>query len=438
MKQILESDAVETLGHHPGTTYSPRRSGDHPFRAVILLALVLALTLGTPVATQPTTDETAIDALQCWRRVSQPAVFVGQRFTMTVTCQAVDTSRATTLPNEAALEPQTIDVAPFEVLEGEQYDSVRTGPYRFFQYRYTLRLITESNFGLDLEIPAIELPYRIERRLDDAPALLGRELTYILPPEPVRILSLVPQAIVDIRDLPPATLGAADRRNFRASLLTFLATLFGLAAMSVVAVGCVRLAHARTSGTIRPATRLPLPLVAHRVLRELTKLRAETANQGWTVEFTERALSAIRVAGSVALAEPVAQSSVPDGIPARTGQLTIRYGILRPQTAAISSGLTATTLLRRLALAQSGSVRIDEGAIIDLSEALAIFTAARYRRPNGPIAEPQALQLVQALESSLKRVQRLRWESSSIVRRTTNLLASARTWWTRTRVTWLR
>ena len=83
MKQIVASDAVETLEHHPGTTYSPRRSGDHLCRVVILLTLALALTPGTPVATQPIADETAIDALQCWRCVSQRAVWQMRREVMT-------------------------------------------------------------------------------------------------------------------------------------------------------------------------------------------------------------------------------------------------------------------------------------------------------------------------------------------------------------------
>ena len=36
------------------------------------------------------------------------------------------------------------------------------GPRRFFQYRYALRLIGEDYFGLDVELPPLELRYRIE------------------------------------------------------------------------------------------------------------------------------------------------------------------------------------------------------------------------------------------------------------------------------------
>jgi len=35
------------------------------------------------------------------------------------------------------------------VLDGEHYEDILTGPYRFFQYRYTLRVIDESSFGFD-------------------------------------------------------------------------------------------------------------------------------------------------------------------------------------------------------------------------------------------------------------------------------------------------
>ena len=180
-----------------------------------LALLPLALTLITPpaAAAQPGGDTAQVDAIRCWRRVSRNAVYVGERFTMDVTCGVVETDTARTVPDQAALEPETIDVAPFEVLDGEHYEDIRTGPYRFFQYHYTLRVIDESSFGEDIEIPAIDITYRVERRVGDNPALVGRELRYVLPPEPVRVLSLVPDSVVDIRDFPPATFGDAQARG---------------------------------------------------------------------------------------------------------------------------------------------------------------------------------------------------------------------------------
>ena len=176
-------------------------------------------------------DATAVDALRCWRRVDRNAVFVGERFTMTVTCRTVETEAARTQLDEAALEPATIDASPFEVLSGERFDDVLTGPYRFSQHDYTLRLVAETGFGEDVEIPALDLPYRIERRVGDGPALAGRELTYILPAESVRLLSLVPDAVDDIRDLPAAGFAAAQAGELRANVLGLLSAFFGVAAL---------------------------------------------------------------------------------------------------------------------------------------------------------------------------------------------------------------
>ena len=50
-----------------------------------------------------------------------------------------------------------LNAALLEVLDGERHEDVRTGPYRFFQYRYTLRVINETSFGEDIEIHAKEI-----------------------------------------------------------------------------------------------------------------------------------------------------------------------------------------------------------------------------------------------------------------------------------------
>ena len=275
-------------------------------RLLFLVSITWTLSTPQPVLAQRGADTEQVDAIRCWRRVSRNSVYVGERFTMTVSCSVVETDYARTLPDQAALAPETIDVAPFEVLDGEHYEDIRTGPFRFFQYQYTLRVINESSFGEDIEIPAIDITYRIERRVRDNPALRGRELSYVLPPEPVRVLSLVPDAIVDIRDFPPATFGEAQARIFRANVLTLLATLFGVVAVGVVAFGIVRVARERRGDSARVDKRLPLPLIVHGALGELTRVQRATAERGWSVESAGHALAALRVAGSVAMSGPVA------------------------------------------------------------------------------------------------------------------------------------
>ena len=393
-------------------------------RRLLPLALI-SWTLSTPhpVHAQPGEDTEQVDAIRCWRRISRNAVYVGQRFTMDVTCSVVETDTARTLPDQAALEPETIDVAPFEVLAGEHLEDIRTGPYRFFQYRYTLQIINESDFGEDVEIPALDIPYRIERRVGDNPALQGRELRYILPAEPVRVLSLVPDAIVDIRDFPPATFGDAQARLFRANVLTLLAALFGVVAVGVVAFGVVRVARERRGGTAPVDRQLPRWRIVRRALDELTRVQRATAEHGWSVESVGQALAALRVAGSVAVSGPVAHTTVDAGTPARDGQLCLRYGLLRRQTAVISSGLTAGALTRRLDQMRTGRTgRADPDLVDDLGRAIEVFTAARYSR-HGALPTDA---LTRELASSIAQLTRQRWRSAAPMRYATDLLATLR------------
>ena len=401
------------------------RDFHHGLLALLPLVLI-SWTLSTPhpvlAVAQPGGDTTQVDVIRCWRRVSRNAVYVGERFTMDVTCSVVETDGARTLPDQAALEPKTIDVAPFEVLGGEHYEDIRTGPYRFFQYHYTLRVINESSFGEDIEIPALDITYRIERRVGDNPALVGRELRYVLPPEPIRVLSLVPDSTVDIRDLPPATFGDAQARIFRASLLALLAALFGVVAVGVVALGVTRMARERQRGAERVNAPLPLPRIVHRALGELTRVQQTTVERGWSVDSAGQVLAALRIAGSVAMSQPVAQTAVDAGTPTRDGQLRLRHGLLRPRTAVISSGLTAAALTRRLEQMRAGRARgADTELVDDLGRAIALFTAARYSR-NGSLPTDA---LTRELDTGIALLTHLRWRSAAPVRYASQLRATA-------------
>ena len=392
----------------------------------LLIALGILVLSPVGAAAQAEGGTTAVDAMRCWRRISSNAVVVGERFTMTVTCSVVETDEARTLPDQDALEPETIEVLPFDILNGQRYEDIRTGPYRFFQYQYTLRLISESDFGEDVEIPALDLPYRVERRVGDNPALLGRELTYILPAEPIRILSLVPASAADIRTLPPATFDRIETRALRATLLTLLAALFGLMALSVVAFGIVRIAQARGGARRQANKRLPLPLVVGGVLRELTRLRQTTAGPGWTLEGVARALAALRVAAAVAISNPIALAPIDPDAPTRGGQIRLRHGYLRPKAASISSGLTAATLNRRLEEPLPFLVA-DRETVEHLGRAIAAFTTARYGRSG---ALPQD-SLTRNLETSIELTKRLRWQAATPIRHAKQFIWEASNWWTR-------
>ncbi len=370
---------------------------------------------------EATADTTAVDALRCWRRVDRNVVFVGERFTMTVTCRTVETAAARTRLDEDALEPVTIDALPFEVLSGERFDDVLTGPYRFSQRDYTLRLIAETGFGEDVEIPALDLPYRIERRAGDGPALAGRELTYILPPEPVRLLSLVPDSADDIRDLPPAGFGDAQASELRANLLGLLSALFGIAALGLVALGALRVVRGGKGVAAVTEKRVSPALAARRALDELIRVRGAAAGNGWTRDAAGRALAALRIASAVALGRPVTQSALAAGEEARDGQLRVRHGLLGRRTAALSSAVT--TADRRLAATP---------ATADLHRAMSLLTAFRYgysAETTGRDVEPVAL--TRAVDAGIGRVAQLRWRALAPVRRASRWTDAVRQAWTR-------
>ncbi|MEO2194785.1 MAG: hypothetical protein ABGY72_01680 [bacterium] len=400
-------------------------------------ALLLALGVSAPAWAQteeaaPTAEastavaSTAVDALQCWRRLGQNAVRVGERFTMTVTCSTVETDRARTILDPVVLEPASIDVTPFEVLDGERFEEVRTGPFRFFQYRYTVRLITETSFGEDVELPALELTYRIERRLGNDPALVGREFTYILPPESIRIVSLVPNAVVDIRDLPPATFGDVQARVFRANALTLGAALLGVVAVGVLLLGAARTARARRGDAPSVEKSVSLPRIVAAALGELTGVQQTTAAQGWSVDAVARALPALRVAGSVALTGDVVQTKIGADTQARDGQLRVRHGLLGTKTVVISSGLTAAPLTATT----NGPAVGDTQLMADLGQAVALFTRARYGRHD----ELPTADLTGALDTAVAGLKRLRWQSAAPVRALARLRAAAISSWSLVRL----
>ena len=438
------------------------------------LVLAAAAAAWPASAAQPDAGETAVDALRCWRRVSRGAVYAGERFTMTVSCRLVETDAARTRLDEAALEPATLDVAPFEVLSGERFDDVLAGPWRFSQRDYTLRLIPETGFGQDVEIPPLDLTYRIERRIGGEPALAGRELAYVLPAEPVRLLSLVPETADDIRDLPPAGFGAVQARDLRARLLALAAALFGVAAVGLALLGAVHAVRARRGAAAPSERRLSPALVAHRALDELLRVRRAVTGGGWTADAAARALTALRIAGAVALSRPVAQTATAAGEAPRDGQLRVRHGLLGRRTAVISAALTSADWRAPRRAGDGtpagaehrgrGPARPADGALTpaddaesrggetesrnddapfadspdnrdddagDLKRAMTVLTAFRYRRGGeaAPALDPDGL--TRALDAAIARVARLRRRALAPVRQVEGWAAAARREWTR-------
>ena len=377
---------------------------------------------GDGAATASGSDRGSIEAIRCWRRVGRNAVYVGERFDLLVTCSVAETAAARAVPDLAGLEPESLGVSPFEVLEGQRYADLVRGPRRFFQYRYTLRIIGEEYFGADVELPPLDVRYRIERSLDGDAATAGRELTYVLPPEPVRVLALVPAEGADIRELPGETFGDAEARLFRANLTALGAAVLALAAVAAALAAGLGLFRAR-AGPADGAAILPEWRVADGALGELAAVRQAVGRDGWSMAEVGRALAAFRVAGAVALGRPPAQSTAEgdaqlgagvDGAGVdRQGQLLVRRGGGRAGGAVRVSSATTPERLERV-LPELRSRRPRDAHLAETArDALRLFGSVRYGRPADVPGAPLTEQLDRAAGALADRVR----EAAPAVRR---------------------
>ena len=156
---------------------------------------VLLLTAAGPAFSQQ-----LVDPIRCWRQSSTGAVTIGEEFTVVLTCAVFESSDAQVVPDESRLNVASIQMAPFEILGGSHPPDVRRGSRRFFQYDYQLRIIGRDAIGHDVNVPPLAISYRIHSRVGAAAKLEGRDLSYVLPALPIKVLSLVPADASDIRD----------------------------------------------------------------------------------------------------------------------------------------------------------------------------------------------------------------------------------------------
>ena len=399
----------------------------HRRRVATIVVWVISVGGHLVSAAQPAeTDQVPVDALQCWRDIGRPSVTVGEPLTMTVTCAVIETDTATTVPNEVALAPETIDVSPFEVIEGQRFPDVRDGPWRYFQYQYTLRIIHEDLFGQDIEVPALELQYHIERTLDGGSALPGRQLRYVLPPYPIRIVSLVPENAEDIRERAGETFGAADTRLFRARLAVLVASALGVVAVGFLALALLRMRREWQGSLPKRETLIPDAVVVRRALTELTELQDATQEHGWNPTLVARALTALRLAGATALSAPVTQELVLADRSDREGQLRVRRGLWRRETTALSAAVTPGVVAREIE--HRRGLHPDDSSLSlleNLLEAFRTFTVARYT-PHGSMPTDQ---MTSELDRGIAAVRQLRFRTLAPVQRATRLIESARGWW---------
>jgi hypothetical protein len=130
---------------------------------------------------------------------------------------------------------------------------------------------------------------------------------------------------------------------------------------------------------------------------------ADASRTGWSPNLARRAVAAVRIAGAVALARPVAQDFVGPDVVEREGQVTVRKGWIRPRRVLLSASVTPRGIASHLGngreLKATTRTRLES-----ISEALGVFSAASYGR-NG---KPDASALDAAVESSKDVIRGLR------------------------------
>ena len=347
-------------------------------RAAVVACLLVVWGAGSARAQNVETDP-----LQCWWRTSAGAVRVGEPFTVVLTCAVLETEAATVVVDQSRLEPSVVQFAPFEVLGGSHGADLRTDQRRFFQYVYRMRLIAENLFGRDVSLPETKLSYHVQSKMGERQAALqGRDQTYLLPSQSVRVMSLVPADATDIRDTAGETFGDLDQRAFRANLFTIIGgVLFTLAGLMAL-LALVRLARRYRKTSTATERLMTDQAVLRGVGRELAYVRRERDSGGWTPELAGRALAALRIAGTYLVGRPVslmpANKLTAEGqdVP-EAGRLILRAGWPRPKRIAVSGAVTSLTMTRELARGANARRTV---LLESLGRALSIFTTAHFGR----------------------------------------------------------
>jgi hypothetical protein len=304
-------------------------------------------------------------------------VIIGETFTVTVTCAVFETADTQVVPDESRLNVASIQMTPFEILGGSHAPDVRRGARRFFQYDYQVRIISPDAIGHDVPVPALTLTYRVHSRVGAAAKLEGRDLSYLLPALPIKVLSTVPADAPDIRDASVASLAAVDSLRYRSRLFEAVAIALATLAAAMVLLALVPMARRTRAGGAVDRPQVPARALLRGAIEELEALTTRTARDGWSDADVARALDGSRVIAAVAIGRRVSQKpmlagSVPEG------RLAARHGLLRPRRVSVSSPVTADDVGRAIEGNGMGVARQQQLQL--LQSGIAALTAAQYSR----------------------------------------------------------
>jgi hypothetical protein len=330
----------------------------------LMKSFVLTLTVTTALpalAQSPSgTVDVEVEPITCWWRSSTSAVRSGEPFTLMLTCQVVETETTKVVPDLSKLDPSVVQLQPFEVIGGSKAPDMVVPGKRFFQYEYQLRLINEGAFGADVDVPQLQISYRIESQVARGEAIQGRDLNYNLLPISIRLLSIVPEDTMDIREAPAAAFQAVEARESRAELLDLVGTVLFVLAGVVLLVMLVSLVRARRVRTTVERWRVPARAIASAAQSTLHEVQ-QGSRGGWDADLAGRALAAARVAASMVAGRSVGQS---------------RAGTVAPQ----DGQLLVKGWFGRGGAIVSGSATPQNVGDANLASSLLTFTRARYGR----------------------------------------------------------
>lgn len=350
---------------------------------------------GVALAQQPAPQgsgvvDVEVEPITCWWRSSTSAVRSGEPFRLMLTCQVVETETTKVVPDLSKLDPSVVQLQPFEVIGGSRAPDMTVPGKRFFQYEYELRLINEGAFGADVDVPQLQISYRIESTVARGEAIQGRDLNYNLLPISIRLLSIVPEDTMDIREAPAAAFQAVEARESRADLLELIGTLlFGLAGV-VLLVMLVSLFRARRAKIKTERWRVTARTIAAAARSELEEVR-QGSRGGWDGDLAGRALAAARIAASMLAGRELGQSKA-----MATGST-------------VDGQLLVTGWLGRGGALVSGSATPQNVGDANLASSLLALSRARYGRAGGKL-DRNALD--EALETAMAAARRAAAEHS--------------------------
>jgi hypothetical protein len=361
----------------------------------VLLALALSVVSGSSLVAQheghpPPRPQTKTEQqpqpekvlgwepIRCWRQSTSGAVTIGETFTVVLTCAVYEGDNAQVMPDESRLGVAAIQMAPFELLGGSHPPDVRRASRRFFQYDYQLRIISPDTIGNDVNIPPLTISYRIHSRVGAAATLEGRDLSYVLPMMPIKVLSLVPADAADIRDGSEASLAAVESLRFRSNLFRVITFVLAALAAVMMVLALVPLARGRTGEAGAERNRLPDRIVLDRAAADLGEVQSRAAHEGWTDDLIARAMGSLRLIAAAAIGHPISHKPADKG---SEGRLLVRHRSIRAVTnVAVSSSVTADEVARARERQPSAFSTSRHQQLEGLQAGLASLTAALYRR----------------------------------------------------------